>query len=652
MADTPGCCWQFNCNGDAPFQVVSAPTLAVQCPFNPGHRLFVPGACSTQVPTYACHTGSGSASGSGSHSHSGSGSKPHPDPDEVGCCWQYRCDDWGTAENIMSGHATAVQCPTVPGVRTFVPGACTLQPPKDTFLCLVPSGGGSGSGSGHKPNPPPKGYDGVMLMIRLTSALRAAFPKATGFLISHAPQTPYLTLSTNLVDGSPVGDDSGYMESPNWCYGAYLPILATVGSDIDFLNVQAYNNKPLTGCPITPILLNNLMGLPSAPGQPRGVVYPSPLPSYFGNQVMAPLKAHQLVLGQQIPASAGDSGPMKKAPVSDPWCRGTQTPLNPASGVGLMYWLNDPAGASRAAADASVDLWYPTAKSSGLLSPPDRVVYYCNGCGAYEPPLEGYSQCNTIIIGFIYPATTPGRAPSELCAAKGLPAWACFGFFVVCGRYGSSEPISLGSSIVHTGLNAAHLLQWRNVEPTRRKIMVGLGGAFDTPPYELWSQGDNVSTVVTGLQVFMEDFKASNGFALDGIDIDYEDTNALANHALMQQALAGAGGDPAATYRYGLQRGAGAGAAVAGAAVAGPRRRRGVFPAHSASVSKPLYGTVGGGFALAVMVLIVVLIVVGASVPATRQQAFGTPGSIALMTLVGAVAVVGIALVAANVQTS
>lgn len=520
-----GCCWRYECDPTtgAPKVTQTLPgQTAAQCPVLPGSQTFVAGGSCSATPPYAAMVCPVPGSSHGSSAHPGT---------LTGCCWRYDCDPTTGAPKVTQTipGQTAEQCPVLPGSQTFVPGgSCSSTPPLQSMVCPVPGpphGGSSSIGGswsiesgptwsgGYSPQPTTP-YDGVDLMIRLTRALREAFPAERGFLISHAPQTPYLVLSQHLADGDSFSETAGYLTPRDYCWGSYMAILAAVGPQIDFLNVQAYNNVAVSGCPNAALLLNNLVTSP---------VYPTPLPSYFGSVTMAPLKPSQVLLGQQLPAAGGDSGPQHNPiPASNPRCGGV---LNP--GIGLMFWLqnnhDDSGQSSDDLANASVDLWYPPAQvmAQGLLSPPNRVVYYTNGCSAYNVPTSGYSRCNTIIIGFIYPAWSKGLPTTDSGAVYGLPDWADFGFYSSCGQapdfirfYGSMTP--------------AALVAWRQVEPGRRKIMVGVGGAWGTPPYQIWSQGDNVRTVARGLQVFMDLFKKVNGFGLDGIDVDYEDSDALA----------------------------------------------------------------------------------------------------------------------------
>ncbi len=68
--------------------------------------------------------------------------------------------------------------------------------------------------------PPDGTIHGRPFLVKLTSALRKALGPAA--LISHAPQGPYL--------------------NPAWHGGPYLEILRAAGDEIDWINVQYYNN--------------------------------------------------------------------------------------------------------------------------------------------------------------------------------------------------------------------------------------------------------------------------------------------------------------------------------------------------------------------------------------------------------------------------
>ncbi|MFC1748686.1 glycosyl hydrolase family 18 protein [Pseudomonadota bacterium] len=71
------------------------------------------------------------------------------------------------------------------------------------------------------------GYDGVALLVNLTRALREVLPP--GQLITHAPQPPYMQQGSGM---------SGYID-----------VMTRAGNDIDWLNMQFYNNSPWSSNP-------------------------------------------------------------------------------------------------------------------------------------------------------------------------------------------------------------------------------------------------------------------------------------------------------------------------------------------------------------------------------------------------------------------
>ncbi|MBQ4845125.1 hypothetical protein J8M01_06300 [Pseudoalteromonas sp. MMG005] len=72
------------------------------------------------------------------------------------------------------------------------------------------------------------GYDGAQFLISLTQELRKRLP-SPDYIISHAPQPPYL-------------EQGGYM-------AGYVEVIEQVGQEIDWLNVQFYNNPPWSANP-------------------------------------------------------------------------------------------------------------------------------------------------------------------------------------------------------------------------------------------------------------------------------------------------------------------------------------------------------------------------------------------------------------------
>lgn len=71
-------------------------------------------------------------------------------------------------------------------------------------------------------------YSGVNFLVNLTKALREILPSPQ-YLLTHTPQPPYLE------SGNPMG--------------GYVQVMAEAGEDIDWLNVQFYNNPPWSANP-------------------------------------------------------------------------------------------------------------------------------------------------------------------------------------------------------------------------------------------------------------------------------------------------------------------------------------------------------------------------------------------------------------------
>jgi hypothetical protein len=316
-------------------------------------------------------------------------------------------------------------------------------------------------------------------MVALSKALRKQFPKTddprTSFLLSHAPQSPYLQ--------SQYGVDQ--------FYGSYLSILAQLpAGTIDFLNIQFYNNAASQG-PTADAAISNALTQPTV------------LPAGFGptnNVLVAPaLPQESIAIGQL----AGDS----TQPTIAPFCRLGE----PGCKWSLMYWLQDQSDVGLA--DADVDRWYEPIRC-GPRSPPTRVVYYMNGALSVPEGVQ-YSRANVLIIGFAYPVST--KPDTIANPDPSLPRWASFGFFYAGGFLGA--PYGL--------VNAPAYKAWRDVEPGKRKLMIGIGGAAATPPYATWNAGENSTIVAAGLARFKAAFAGANAFEIDGFDMDYEDSNAL-----------------------------------------------------------------------------------------------------------------------------
>jgi hypothetical protein len=128
-----------------------------------------------------------------------------------------------------------------------------------------------------------------------------------------------------------------------------------------------------------------------------------------------------------------------------------------------------------------------------------------------------------------------------------------------------------------------------------------------------------VDTVAAGLRTFFEQFEQVNGFALDGLDIDYEDSNALGTHIV-----------PITQPRKSPFKGLG-----------GARP----LPLSCPSKGGAVYTTTGGAFALAVFALLLLAVIVMSAVPESQRLLAGSPAAASVTAIFGALAVVGIVLV-------
>ena len=330
-------------------------------------------------------------------------------------------------------------------------------------------------------------------MVDLTKEIRKLAPE--GFLLSHAPQTPYLTLTGVAVN--PTRAEAQY-------YGSYLSIMAQVGGlgpkSIDFLNIQAYNNECCQGHPKGTDMVRNLSAKPPLP---------SPLPPILGGYKTPSSLPSQLVYGQLTSAATGQMAP-------PPFVRRTDLP----DGTGMMFWLET--ADDWVIATQQVNKWFDPKdmKARGLLSPPVRVVYYLNKSVTGYLPLDGYSPVNTIILGFAYPALNDGTNSKRVFPVEpqgpvgsDVPNWASFGMYYAFGTAG--EPYSVSEADTYA--------KWRSVDNANRKVMIGIGGAASAPIYSKWAEGTNPAVVAKGLFEFLR--KCNLKF--DGVDLDYEDSNSL-----------------------------------------------------------------------------------------------------------------------------
>lgn len=125
----------------------------------------------------------------------------------------------------------------------------------------------------------PKGmFNGVRFLVGLTRELRRQLPQ--GALISHAPQPPYL--------------------DPSWEGGPYLRVLSEVGDQIDWVNVQYYNN-PSYDSPVR----HRVVGL--TPG-PDGARFPTSYVNLVENGLGISWPPEKTVVGKPVYADDAHSG--------------------------------------------------------------------------------------------------------------------------------------------------------------------------------------------------------------------------------------------------------------------------------------------------------------------------------------------------------
>ena len=151
-------------------------------------------------------------------------------------------------------------------------------------------------------------------------------------------------------------------------------------------------------------------------------------------------------------------------------------------------------------------------------------MYYLNGnVDPFPVPTTGYSPCNTIVIGFMYTYDVAQALPSQsgfagLQTTVSSTPWAQFACNLFALSNGGPNPYSLPSQLQQ------NLVAWKAVDPQHRKVLIGLGGATAAPNYGVWAQGTNTDAVAAGIAQFVNSVQ----FPLDGVDIDFEDSAALA----------------------------------------------------------------------------------------------------------------------------
>lgn len=316
------------------------------------------------------------------------------------------------------------------------------------------------------------------MLINLTRVLRTPKFVSTIPYLSHAPQTPYL--------------DPVY----TGCFGTYLCLLAACAEEFKddrcFLNIQQYNNPEDDTCDTG-----------------AGCVFQglfAPQMTCYG--VTASLQPKQALWGQQFNGSSPFQVIAPPSPVPA-FCG--------ASPGGMMFWLQVANDESFAAADEVVQqsLTPTQIKEKNL-----RIAYYLNTAPSSLP--SDTSPCNVIILPFIYPrpiwtGTTLTYDQTQWGFGWPIPP---YNTSYSAGTFSMAGPMSQTSP----GGISTLLQNWKAAD-TRRKVLVSIGGAIaNGTDYSWWAQGDNYLAVAQGIKNFFVKFEADNGWALDGLDIDYEDT--------------------------------------------------------------------------------------------------------------------------------
>jgi chitinase len=190
-------------------------------------------------------------------------------------------------------------------------------------------------------NPAAAGYDGVHFLTNLTTDLRAEanLPSSAGWLLTHAPQPPYLS------------------KDPEWSsggYGKYATVLNAVGSQFDWINVQDYNNPGFATAAEAVANYNDIVsGWSGIPG----------VPDFNG------LPSSKIVIGKPDLARPGESGWLSATEVRDD----IVTPLVSTYGAnfgGVFSWelTDDPNGAWAATVAQAFPVPEPSAKTLLLLA--------------------------------------------------------------------------------------------------------------------------------------------------------------------------------------------------------------------------------------------------------------------------------------------
>jgi hypothetical protein len=152
------------------------------------------------------------------------------------------------------------------------------------------------------------------------------------------------------------------------------------------------------------------------------------------------------------------------------------------------------------------------------------VVVYANGYS------DAYSTDGVGTPGYIDPSNAPFNVfilaflyTTKQFSAGTYPGGAsdftfCFGF--EWAEAVSTDPLYLSPGLI------SWLKLFKSASPSN-KVMISVGGSAyqNMSPYPVWSTNPN--QVVYGLTLFVNQFQNAYGFAIDGIDFDYEDDESL-----------------------------------------------------------------------------------------------------------------------------
>jgi len=222
-------------------------------------------------------------------------------------------------------------------------------------------------------------YDGVDLMIRLTNQIVKL--TSASFIITHAPEPQYLT----------------NMPGSSYNISGYIPILATVGANISWLNVQMYNQDVswLNAAGMSSVFSPLLQGTATA--------------VYLGKSytVAAMLPKH-LAIGKPLESTDASNYML---PAELPLFVQQVFPSIPHSMFPIMFWALNTCGGSSCSAE----------QSTRLADIKTFTANYRQGAGLHMPstaPLSPYSGHAS--LGSYHPGVRTSSLPGG-CVSISVP---------------------------------------------------------------------------------------------------------------------------------------------------------------------------------------------------------------------------------------